>query len=145
MSHAKQAPAKRRRLRKALPALGAAGLSLTLASAASSTALGGKAADMLTQGIGVSQQMNLSEEEISDVSLATFYVFDDEGTATSRPGVRLAAGGCGCGCGGCSGGGDSSSVYQAPVTTWNNAGALSVAPARKVVRTPKRTSGQRKP
>jgi hypothetical protein len=145
MSHAKQAPAKRRRLRKALPALGAAGLSLTLASAASSTALGGKAADMLTQGIGVSQQMNLSEEEISDVSLATFYVFDDEGTATSRRGVRLAAGGCGCGCGGCSGGGDSSSVYQAPVTTWNNAGALSVAPARKVVRTPKRTSGQRKP
>jgi len=145
MSHAKQAPAKRRRLRKALPALGAAGLSLTLASAASSTALGGKAADMLTQGIGASQQMNLSEEEISDVSLATFYVFDDEGTATSRRGVRLAAGGCGCGCGGCSGGGDSSSVYQAPVTTWNNAGALSVAPARKVVRTPKRTSGQRKP
>lgn len=145
MSHAKQAPAKRRRLRKALPALGAAGLSLTLASAASSTALGGKAADMLTQGIGVSQQMNLSEDEISDVSLATFYVFDDEGTATSRRGVRLAAGGCGCGCGGCSGGGDSSSVYQAPVTTWNNAGALSVAPARKVVRTPKRTSGQRKP
>ncbi len=143
MSHAKQAPAKRRRLRKALPALGAAGLSLTLASAASSTALGGKAADMLTQGIGVSQQMNLSEEEILDVSLATFYVFDDEGTATSRRGVRLAAGGCGCG--GCSGGGDSSSVYQAPVTTWNNAGALSVAPARKVVRTPKRTSGQRKP
>jgi hypothetical protein len=143
MSHAKQAPAKRRRLRKALPALGAAGLSLTLASAASSTALGGKAADMLTQGIGVSQQMNLSEEEISDVSLATFYVFDDEGTATSRRGVRLGAGGCGCG--GCSGGGDSSSVYQAPVTTWNNAGALSVAPARKVVRTPKRTSGQRKP
>jgi len=145
MSHAKQAPAKRRRLRKALPALGAAGLSLTLASAASSTALGGKAADMLTQGVGVSQQMILSEEEISDVSLATFYVFDDEGTATSRRGVRLAAGGCGCGCGGCSCGGDSSSVYQAPVTTWNNAGALSVAPARKVVRTPKRTSGQRKP
>jgi len=125
--------------------LGAAGLSLTLASAASPTALGGKAAEMLAQGIGASQQMILSEEEISDVSLATFYVFDDEGTATSRRGVRLAAGGCGCGCGGCSGGGDSSSVYQAPVTTWNNAGALSVAPARKVVRTPKRTSGQRKP
>jgi len=125
--------------------LGAAGLSLTLASAASSTALGGKAAEMLAQGIGASQQMILSEEEISDVSLATFYVFDDEGTATSRRGVRLAAGGCGCGCGGCSGGGDSPSVYQAPVTTWNNAGALSVAPARKVVRTPKRTSGQRKP
>ena len=101
MSHAKQAPAKRKRRRKALPALGAAGLSLTLASAASSAALGGKAADMLTQGISVSQQMNLSEEEISDVSLATFYVFDDEGTATSRRGVRLAAGGCGCGCGGC--------------------------------------------
>ena len=137
MSHAKQAPAKQRRLRKALPALRAAGLSLTLANAASAAALGEKAAEMVTQGIGVSQDMNLSEEEISHVSLATFYVFDDEGTATSRRGVRLAAGGCGCaGCSGCGGGG--SSNFEPP-TTWNNAGTLSAAPPRKVVRTPKRT------
>lgn len=142
MLHATQAPPKRRR--KALPALSAAGLSLVLASTASAGALGGQNADLPTQGIGVSQQMNPSEEEFSDVSLATFYVFDNEGAATARRGVRLAVGGCGgcAGCAGCSGG--SSSDYQAP-TTWNNAGALSVNPPRKAVRTPKRKSGQRRP
>ena len=48
----------------------------------------------------------LDEEEISDVSLATFYLFDKEDLGTSRPGVQLAAfrGGCGCGHG-CGGGG----------------------------------------
>ena len=135
MLHAKQAPTKRKRRRKALPALGAAGLSLSLASAASAAAFGGHTTDMLTQGIGVSQEMNLSDEEISDVSLATFYVFDTEGVAKARRGLRLAMGGCGCaGCAGCGGG--SSSNFEPP-TTWNNAGALSVAPTRKVVRTPK--------
>jgi hypothetical protein len=55
----------------------------------------------------------------------------------------MGCGGCGGGCGGC-GGCSSNSDYQAP-TTWGNAGTLSVSPARKAVRTPKRTSGQRKP
>ena len=32
----------------------------------------------------------LAEEEISDVSLATFYVFDKEDTATFRPNIQLA-------------------------------------------------------
>jgi hypothetical protein len=36
---------------------------------------------MLTRSIGVSHEINLADEEISDVSLATFYVFDDEGAA----------------------------------------------------------------
>jgi hypothetical protein len=89
----------------------------------------------MTRGIGASQQMNLSDEEISDVSLATFYVFDTEGTAKARRGLHWAMGGCGCaGCAGCGGG--SSSDFEPP-TTWNNAGALSVAPTRKVVRTAK--------
>ena len=106
MSHAKQA-SKRRRRSKAVPVLGAAGLSL-LASGASAVT-GGPAADMPTQNTGVSHEITLGEEEISDVSLATFYVFDKENAGTSRPGVQLAGRGCGgcrgCrGCGGCGGG-----------------------------------------
>jgi hypothetical protein len=97
---------------------------------------------MLTRNAGVSHEIKLSEEEIADVSLATFYVVDNEGAAPSGRGARLAmgCGGCGGGCGGC--GGCSSSDYQAP-TTWSNAGTLSVSPTRKAVRAPKRTSGQR--
>ena len=43
-------------------------------------------------------EINLSGEEIADVSLATFYVFDTENAA--RRGQRLVPGGGGCG-GGC--------------------------------------------
>ncbi len=102
MLHAKQA-SKRRHRGKAVPVLGAAGLSLSLASGASA-ATSGSTADMLMRNIGVSHQITLCEEEVFDVSLATFYVFDKENTGTFRRGVRLAAGGgCGCGCGGCAG------------------------------------------
>ena len=46
--------------------------------------------------------ITLSEEEISDVSLATFYVFDKETAGAFRPGVLRLAMGAGCaGCGGC--------------------------------------------
>jgi hypothetical protein len=59
----------------------------------------------------------LSEEEIADVSLATFYVFDKEHAGTPYIGEKVAqkcggcrrCGGCGrgcrCGCGGCGCGG----------------------------------------
>jgi hypothetical protein len=57
---------------------------------------------MLTQNAGTSHEITLREEEISDVSLATFYVFNKESTGTFRPGARLAMGGMG-GCGGCAG------------------------------------------
>jgi hypothetical protein len=100
MSHAKQ-DSKRRRRSKALPLLGAAGLSLSLASGASATT-GGPAADPLTRNTGVSHEIHLGEEEISDISLATFYVFDNESAGTLRPGVQLAWRGCG-GCHGCRG------------------------------------------
>ena len=61
-------------------------------------------------------EITLGEEEISDVSLATFYVFDKENVGGSEPGVQLVGhggGGCrhgggGChhgGCGGCHHGG----------------------------------------
>jgi hypothetical protein len=85
---------KRTRRSKAFPVWGAAGLSLSLASGASATT-GGPAADMLTRNTGVSHQITLREEEVSDVSLATFYVFDKENPDT--PGVRFAVGaGGGC-------------------------------------------------
>ena len=99
MSHQKQSSTKRKRSINAVPVLSAAGLSLSLASGASA-AIGRPAADVLTPKTGMSHEITLCEEEISDVSLATFYVFDSEGGATSPRGVRLAMGGCG-GCGGC--------------------------------------------
>jgi hypothetical protein len=52
---------------------------------------------MLTRNTGVSHEITLREEEVSDVSLATFYVFDKENPGTFRPGVRVAVGaGGGC-------------------------------------------------
>ena len=87
MSRVKQASQRS----KAIPILGAAGLSLTLTSGVSVAAEPTPHAP--ARNAAVSQQMTLGEEEISDVSLATFHVFDKE----SQAGKRLA---CGCG-GGC--------------------------------------------
>ncbi|MGC1350693.1 MAG: hypothetical protein WA858_13065, partial [Xanthobacteraceae bacterium] len=98
MLHAKQA-SKRKRRSKAVPVLGAAGL-LSLAGGAVSTQAAGPAADIPARHIEPSHELTLSEEEVSDVSLATFYVFDKETTVS--PGVQLVRGG-GCGCGGCGG------------------------------------------
>src|SRR5580658_4547598 len=98
MPRAKQ-PAKRKRRSRALPALGVAGLSFSLASGASA----GPAANIPTPNSGVHHEI-LAEEEVSDVSLATFYVFDKENTGTLPPGVQLVRGGGGCGGGGCGGG-----------------------------------------
>jgi len=107
MSHAKRV-STRKRGGKAMPALGAAGF-LALASGASAEAPVGTS----TPNTGVSRQVFLGEEEISEVSLATFYVFDTENVGSRKPGVQLARGGGGCGgcggggcrgCGGCGGG-----------------------------------------
>jgi hypothetical protein len=56
--------------------LGAAGLSFSLATGISAAAA--PAPDIETQDTGVSHEVTLSEEEISDVSLATFYAFDNK-------------------------------------------------------------------
>jgi hypothetical protein len=58
-----------------------------------------------------SREIFLGEEEISDVSLATFYVFDKENTGPPQLAQKLRLArcgrGCGCGrggaCGGCGG------------------------------------------
>src|SRR5262245_28811175 len=115
MSNAKKA-SKRKGRACAVPLLSAAGLSLSLTSGASA-ATEVPAADMPTQNTTASNEITFGEEEIADVSLATFYVFDKENVGTSEPTVQLArhwrgCGGCrgcrgcrGCwrGCGGCGG------------------------------------------
>ena len=91
VSRAKQV-LKRKRRCKIGPVLAAAGLSLPLAGGVSA-ATAAPVADALTQNSVVSHETTLDEEEIADVNLATFYVFDKENTGPSRHGVRLA---CGC-------------------------------------------------
>ena len=100
MSHAKGG-SKRKHRSKTLPVLGATGLSLTLAGGASAT--NGRAADMPpAPNTAANHEIILGEEEISDVSLGTFYVFDKENPEAFQPNIQLARGGCGCGhgCGG---------------------------------------------
>jgi hypothetical protein len=87
------------RSRRAMPILGTASLSFSLASGAFA-AMDGLGAHLLTPA---SQQITLHEEEISDVSLATFRVVDKENVGTHRPRLRVAFGCAGCGCAGCGG------------------------------------------
>jgi hypothetical protein len=109
MPHVKPA-SKRKRLRTALPVFGAAGVSLAMAGGASATA---PTANLPSQDTVPRSLITLGEEEISDVSLATFYVFDKEDVRIPQAGVQLArrgcrgcracravraCGGCGCGC-----------------------------------------------
>jgi hypothetical protein len=90
----------RRKSRRAALALGAAGVSLAMTGAASATA---PATNVPSQDNA--RRLILTEEEISDVSLATFQVFDRENPPLSQ-GIRVArGGGCGCGHGGGGGGG----------------------------------------
>jgi hypothetical protein len=87
---------KRKRRRIALPLLGAAGMSLAMTGGASAIA---PTANVSSQDTGPRPVITLGEEEISDVSLGTFYVFDKENEPELGQGLQLAArGGCGCGC-----------------------------------------------
>jgi hypothetical protein len=105
MSWVKQA-SKRKRLTKAVgvPALSVAGLSLSLVGSASASAVA-TADGPESLNTTPDQRFILSEEEIADVSLATFHLFDKE---SGIAGFTQIARGCGCGgCGGrgCGGGG----------------------------------------
>lgn len=109
---------KRKRVTKAavVPALGAAGLTFSLAGGASASALpNANTAQKLN--FSPSQSVLLGEEEIADASLATFHLFDKEqggATGFQQMAWGCRCGGCrgcgcrgcrGCGCGGCGGGG----------------------------------------
>src|SRR5215470_12025309 len=99
MSNAKQAP-KRKRGAKAVSVLGAAGL-LSLAGGALAATSGAPEADLPTQKTAPNHEIILGEEELSDVSLSTFYVFDKE-NAKSQLGEKVAQRACrGCSVGGC--------------------------------------------
>jgi hypothetical protein len=100
MSQAKQG-SKRKRRTKAVRALGIAGVSLTMAGGASAST-GGATANVPLQNPFPSHEIFLGEEEISDVSLGAFYVFDKENDSRASLGEKLAQRGCrGCRCGGC--------------------------------------------
>jgi hypothetical protein len=85
---------------KTVPVLGIAGLSLAVAGSGVSASTTGSVADIQSKNTGARQVITLGEEEIFDVSLSTFYVFDKENAAGPQ-GEKLARGGCG----GCHGGG----------------------------------------
>jgi hypothetical protein len=113
--------AKGKRPNKAVSVLGMAGVSLAASTGGSPADIppaslasppAGSVADILWQNTAPFQIPFLDEEEISDVSLATFRLFDKEDPGNSQSGIQVAfracGGGCGCGhgggCRGCGGG-----------------------------------------
>jgi hypothetical protein len=95
-------PSSRKRRKTVLPALGA-GMSLAMVGGASATTTA-PTTDVSSQK--TNPVITLHEEELSDVSLGTFYVFDRENDPTLGQGMQLAARGCGGGgARGCGGGG----------------------------------------
>jgi hypothetical protein len=95
MSRIKEASRRKRRT-SAVPILGAAGLSISLTSGPSAAIGGGVNSGLATSAPIVRQVMD--EEEISDIRLATFRVFDGEGAGGPRirP-IIVGAGACGIG------------------------------------------------
>ena len=114
MPQAKRA-SKGKRPSKAVSVLGIAGVSLAASTGGSpadipSASLAeptvGSVADILWQNAAPFQIPALGEEEISDVSLATFYVYDKENGGSPGLAQKLRLARCGgCGCGGGWGGG----------------------------------------
>ena len=100
MARVKQA-SKRKRVTKTVPVLGAAGLTFSLVGGASA-AVAPPQDQPRTPSLAPGHAITLGEEEIADVSLATFYVFDKENTESAKGGLQLAWRGCG-GCRGCRG------------------------------------------
>ena len=114
MPQVKQASKRKRGTKAAVSALGAAGLTFSLLGSATASAV--PTADVAqTTAFAPNEAITLGEEEIADISLATFYVFDKEnvggGVQVARRGCDGCRGGAvrGCavrasaGCGGCGG------------------------------------------
>jgi hypothetical protein len=100
---------KSKRRSKALPALGFAGVSLSMAGGACASISEASANTSPTTSPSQNQEIFLADEEISDVSLATFYVFDKENPRPPPLSQKLRFARCGCGghgggCGGRGGG-----------------------------------------
>jgi hypothetical protein len=97
MARAKQT-SKHKRPKMALPVWGAAGMSLAMAGGASAGVA--PTAKAPSQRTALPSVVTLGEEELADISLSTFFVFDRESTAASRLGEQVAQRGC-RGCRGC--------------------------------------------
>ena len=99
MRRVKQASRKKRTTKAAaVTGLGAAGLGLSLFGSASGSTMP-TAYIPQTDDTSPNQRFVLGEEEMQDVSLATFHLFDRENVGSA---IQLARGcGCGHGCGGC--------------------------------------------
>jgi hypothetical protein len=97
MPRVKQASKQKRTTKAAaVTVLGATGLGFSLLGSASASTM--PAADIAQpDNTSPNQRFVLSEEEMADVSLATFHLFDKENVGS---GVQLAYRGCG-GCRGC--------------------------------------------
>jgi hypothetical protein len=103
MPRVKQASKQKRTTKAtAVKVLGAAGLGLSLVGSTSASTI--PTADIpQSDKTSPNQRFVLGEEEMADVSLATFYLFDKENVGS---GVQVARGCGGCGgCRGCGGGG----------------------------------------
>jgi hypothetical protein len=99
MPRVKQASTQKRTTKAAVKVLGAAGLGLSLVGGASASSI--PTTDIpQSDKTSPNQRFILGEEEMAEVSLATFHLFDRENIGS---GVQIARG-CG-GCGGCHGGG----------------------------------------
>src|ERR1700689_2926250 len=114
-------PARGKGPNKAISRLGSAGVCWAASTggspaempAAFAAPTAGSVADLVWQNAAPFRVPTLDEEEISDVSLATFHLFDKDDLGNSQSGIQLAAfhggGGCGChgggGFRGCGGGG----------------------------------------
>jgi hypothetical protein len=96
MSHAKEV-SRRRRRKKTVTVLGVAGM-LSLSGGATGAAVG-PAGNTPTER--TAPVITLDEEEISDVSLTAFYVFDNENTEAHRVRLQLAQRRTYRGCRGC--------------------------------------------
>jgi hypothetical protein len=96
MARVKQT-SKRKRSRTALPVWGAAGVSLAMAGSASAAVE--PTPNAPSHRTASPPVINLLEEELSDVSLSTFFIYDRENTAAPR-GEQYAQRGC-RGCRGC--------------------------------------------
>src|SRR5271169_123206 len=90
MRRVKQA-SRKKRTAKAVTVLGAAGLGLSLFGSASGSTM--RTADIpQSDNTSPNQRFVLGEEEMQDVSLATFHLFDRENVGSA---IQLARGGCG--------------------------------------------------
>src|ERR1700733_10347376 len=87
----------RKHQRKGGPLLTAAGLSLSVSSGTSAT-MAVTTTEIVTCSTALNYEQPLREEEITDISLSTFHIFN--GKSMPRLGARMAGGACGaCGAG----------------------------------------------